>query len=185
MTKKDGLIDARLDVFERRILAHGTTPEEWAVEVAQTIPNLWVTTFHSGSRSFQLAEGEHEEGEQHCMFVGRMFAKVVHFWNTYGEDYLTRRRSNENAQSERRPTVLRETAYDRSPMPADPPPPIDPFTYRDKRELAAAKAAGFPTAPCVCCGAIGVVGYAGKGRAGCERCITGRCPKGNVSHADW
>ena len=61
----------------------------------------------------------------------------------------------------------------------------DHFTGRDARELRAAKAAGFKTAPCVCCGNEGVVGYAGRGKAGCERCITGRCPKGNIRHADW
>lgn len=76
-------IDPRTDVVERRVLAKGATPEEWAVEVAQPLPDVWTTTFYVGVQSFRLADSQDTDGaigkeaEEHCMFIGRMFVKAL------------------------------------------------------------------------------------------------------------
>jgi hypothetical protein len=70
-------IDARRDVLERRILAQGTTPEEWAVEVAQPVEGVWTTMFYVGVRGFKIAGDRGNEGEGHCMFIGRMFVRAL------------------------------------------------------------------------------------------------------------
>ena len=70
-------IDARRDVLDRRTLAHGARPDEWAVEVAQPVENAWTTTLYVGVQGFQLACGQDREGEQHCMFIGRTFVKAL------------------------------------------------------------------------------------------------------------
>jgi hypothetical protein len=77
MGDEDKGIDARLDVIERRVLALGATAEEWAIEVAQPVENVWTTTFYVGVQGFQIAVGQDHEGEQHCMFIGRMFVKAI------------------------------------------------------------------------------------------------------------
>lgn len=79
MRTQDERIDARRDVLERRVLAQGETAEQWAVEVAQPVANVWTTTFYVGVQSFRLAEAEDSaEAEQHCMFIGRMFVAALH-----------------------------------------------------------------------------------------------------------
>lgn len=87
-------IDPRIDVVERRVLAQGKTPEEWAVEVTQPVDGVWTTTFYVGVQAFRLAQtnsNEHETfsggrgasqftpsgAEEHCMFIGRMFVKAL------------------------------------------------------------------------------------------------------------
>jgi hypothetical protein len=71
-------IDDRTDVLERRTLAQGKTPEEWAVEVSQPIAGVWRTMFYVGSQGFTLANTQDkDEAEEHCMFIGRMFVRAL------------------------------------------------------------------------------------------------------------
>lgn len=89
-------IDARRDVLTRRILVQGATPEQWAVEVAQPIEGAWTTTFYVGAQGFRLADSQDtdsatgERAEQHCTFIGEMFAKALRaFVDVETEKYRT------------------------------------------------------------------------------------------------
>src|SRR5271157_4852470 len=73
----DKPIDARRDVIERRVLAQGTTPEEWAVEVAHLVEGVWSTTVYIDARGFQIANGDDEDAERHCTFMGEQFVKAL------------------------------------------------------------------------------------------------------------
>lgn len=70
-------IDARRDVIERRVLAHGETVAQWAIEVTNPVDRVWTASLYVGVQSFQFAVGQDSEGEQHCMLVGRMFVKAL------------------------------------------------------------------------------------------------------------
>ena len=89
-------IDARYDVIDRRVLAQGATPEQWAVEVAQPIEGAWTTTFYVGAQGFRLADSQDtdsatdERAEQHCAFIGEMFVKALRaFLDAETEKYRT------------------------------------------------------------------------------------------------
>jgi hypothetical protein len=78
VSDEQGPIDDRRDVLVRRILAQGRTPEEWAVEVAQPVQDVWTTYLYVGVRGFRLAYAEADnEGETHCMFIGQAFVKAL------------------------------------------------------------------------------------------------------------
>lgn len=77
MTRVNKPIDARRDVAERRILSHGATPEQWAVEVAQPVEGVWTTTLYVGVQGFQITNDRGEDAERHCTSMGRMFVKAL------------------------------------------------------------------------------------------------------------
>lgn len=70
-------VDARYDVKRRDVLAQGETAEQWAIEVTNTSEDYWTTTFYVGVQGFRLAEGDASEGEEHCRFIGQMFANAL------------------------------------------------------------------------------------------------------------
>jgi hypothetical protein len=69
----------RYDADERRVLAQGSTPEEWAVEVSR-LGDTWITMFYVGAQGFRLARAEaprKDGGEEHCMAIGRFFVQAL------------------------------------------------------------------------------------------------------------
>lgn len=106
MDETNGPVNARLDVVERRILAQGKTPEEWAVEVTQPVGGVWTTFFYVGAQGFRLAHGDKgEESERDCMFIGQMFVKAL-------QSFTAAQASRSAESSEFRPHRARLLSFD-------------------------------------------------------------------------